>query len=435
LIVQQKVDHGVELKRKIETKQANVGVVGLGYVGLPTAVEKAREGFQVMGFDVSVEKVEKINAGINYIPDIEDSVLRELVEDERLSASVDFQQLNRMDVVLICVPTPIDEHKQPMLGFVESAAKAISRNVKKGTIVLLESTTYPGTTDEIVVPLFEEKGFKIGEDLFIGYTPERIDPGNKHYGLSNTPKIVGGITEACTEIGAMVVGKTAYKVSSAKIAEMSKVFENTFRFINIALVNETASICEKLGIDTWEMIQASGTKPYGFMPFQPGPGIGGHCIPVDPYYLTYKAKAMGQETKMIELAGSINDSMANYVVTRMMKMLNEEGKAMKGSKIAVLGLAYKKDINDLRESPVLPIVKELKENGAQLTLMDPYITKYGEEIALYSAKEVEEADIVLLATDHSVFPYEEIAEKAKMIFDTRNAFKEVKNIKAKYHKL
>lgn len=428
------------LKQKLRTKQATVGIVGLGYVGLPTAFEKAKDGYNVIGFDVSDEKVTLINQGKNYISDVDDERFQQLVETGKIRATMDFSKMSEVDVVFICVPTPITENKQPDLRFVEVATKHIAQNIKKGTLVILESTTYPGTTEEIIVPMVEKRGFVIGKDVFVAYSPERIDPGNQTFTLENTPKVVGGVTEACTEVAALAIGKNAYSVTSTKVAEMAKVFENTFRFINIGLVNETAMLCEKMGIDTWEMIKASGTKPYGFMAFQPGPGIGGHCIPVDPFYLTWKAEQMGEKTKMIELAGQINDGMSRYVVDQSMKFLNKKKKALNGSKVAVLGVAYKKDINDLRESPVLPIIKELVDEGANVVLCDPHVphVKIGKTMLPIHQDEkekVKEADLVLLTTDHSAFDYEYIAEHASIIFDTRNGFKGVQNIKADYYKL
>lgn len=431
----------ISLEKKINSKQAKVGIVGLGYVGLPTAMKKIKEGFEVTGFDVSKDKVELINNGINYIGDVNDEELKKVVLGEKtLKATSDFTKIKEMDVIFICVPTPINEFKQPNLSFVDNASKNIAENVEKGALIILESTTYPGTTEEIVLPVFVDKGFKVGENIFIAYSPERIDPGNKTYGLDNTPKIVGGITNSCTSLAKKMIGDMAYEVSSTKVAEMSKVFENTFRYINIALVNETARICEKMDVDVWEMIEASGTKPYGFMPFQPGPGVGGHCIPVDPYYLTWKARELGETTKMIELSGQINDETSEYILTRTMKILNEEGKSLKGSKVAILGLAYKKNIDDLRESPILPIVEKIKKAGADVILCDPHVTNVKikdevHEINKNYEEVVERADIVLLTTDHSLFDYELIAKKSKLIFDTRNGFKHVKEMKAKYVKL
>lgn len=428
------------LETKLVDKTATLGIVGLGYVGLPTAVEKASIGYSVIGFDVSKEKILDINAGVNYISDVDNQLFKNLVSSGNLSATTDFSRLIEVDVVFICVPTPIDEYKQPDLSFVKQSSLEISKHIKKGTLVILESTTYPGTTEEILVPAFVDAGFTIGEDMFVAYSPERIDPGNAKFGLFNTPKIVGGVTEPCTNLAALAIGEMAHKVSSTKVAEMAKVFENTFRFINIALVNETAQLCDDLDIDAWEMLEAAGTKPYGFMPFQPGPGVGGHCIPVDPYYLTHKAKSIGKETKMIELAGTINDSMSEHVLNRVFKLLNQEGKALRNSKIAVLGVSYKKDINDARETPVLPILEKLQATGTELLICDPFIDEIqvnGQNHHLYKDEKVivGEVDLVIVTTDHSSFNYEYIANHSKVIFDTRNVFKNANDVSATIIKL
>ncbi|WP_416054328.1 nucleotide sugar dehydrogenase [Fictibacillus sp. KU28468] len=428
------------LEDKIRSRQAKVAVIGLGYVGLPTAYEKAKKGYEVIGLDISEEKVNLVNTGITYISDIEPVSFADAVTSKKLSASTDFSMLEHADVAVICVPTPVDEHKQPDLSYIKSAADQIDRYGHEGMLVILESTTYPGTTDEYLRSRLAEKGFIMGENFFLAYSPERVDPGNKSFGISNTPKIVGGTTPVCTSLAAAFIGENAHPVSSLEVAEMAKVFENTFRYINIALVNETAQFCSKSGIDIWEVVDASGSKPYGFMPFYPGPGVGGHCIPVDPYYLTYKAQEVMQSTKMIELAGEINDGMVTYIYQRLSEALNEESKAVKGSTIAVLGAAYKPDIGDLRESPVLPLLSKLQDNGARLSIIDPYVESFvldGEIITSYpySDEMIQEADLVLLATNHSIFDYERIAGVAKVIFDTRNAFKNVSSMKARYYKL
>lgn len=424
-------NHKDYLYHKIKNKTARIGVIGLGYVGLPTAFEKAEEGYDVIGFDVSDLKVKQVNGGKNYINDIDDAKFNELTKArKKLSATTDFSQLNRVDIVLICVPTPIDEYKQPDLSFVRSATESIAANLHPGMLVILESTTYPGTTEEIMMPLFEEKGYTAGKDLFVAYSPERIDPGNRKFGIKNTPKIVGGVTEHCTSLAAGFIGEVAYPVSSVKVAEMAKVYENTFRFINIAFANEMAVLGEKMDIDMWEVIEASGTKPYGFMKFFPGPGVGGHCIPVDPYYLTYKAKEMNQNTKLIELAGEINNNMSEVVVNRAMKALNEHGKAINGSKVAVLGAAYKKDIADMRESPILPILDELANANADIKVCDPFINKVPVNNTMhptvnYSRQLLQSADLVIIGTDHTCFNYKEILEQSKIVLDTRNACKDI----------
>ena len=429
------------LQKKIEEKTAVVGIVGLGYVGLPTAFHKAADGYKVIGFDVTKDKVEKVNKGQNYINDINDQAFTSLVlEEKKLSATTDFAKMEEVDVALICVPTPINEYKQPDLSFVESAAKALAPYAHKGMLVILESTTYPGTTNELLVPIFEEKGFTIGKDFFLAYSPERIDPGNKQFNLKNTAKIVGGVTKNCTALAAKFIGETAYKVSSPEVAEMSKVYENTFRWINIGFANETAKLCDKMGIDIWEVINASKTKPYGFMAFYPGPGVGGHCIPVDPYYLTYKAKEIKESTKMIELAGEVNDSMADEVINRAMRILNKDRKAINGSKITILGVTYKKDIDDLRESPVLPILEKLSDAGANLSIVDPNVSKVkvnGKEtiVQKYSDTLMANSDLVILTTEHTNFDYQAIATHAPVIFDTKNAFNNIKNMTASLYKL
>jgi UDP-N-acetyl-D-glucosamine dehydrogenase len=419
------------LYHKIVHKTARIGVIGLGYVGLPTAFEKAEEGYGVIGFDVSDLKVKQVNNGANYINDIDDTKFNELTKvRKKLSATSDFSQLSQVDIVLICVPTPIDEYKQPDLSFVRSAAESIADHLHPGMLVILESTTYPGTTEEIMLPLFEEKGYMAGEDIFVAYSPERIDPGNRQFGIKNTPKIVGGVTEDCTSLAAEFIGEVSYPVSSVKVAEMAKVYENTFRFINIAFANEMAVLGEKMDIDIWEVIEASGTKPYGFMKFFPGPGVGGHCIPVDPYYLTYKAKELNQNTKLIEIAGEINNRMSEVVINRAMKSLNEHGKAINGSKVVVLGVAYKKDISDMRESPILPILDELTKVNADVTVCDPFVDQVpvNNEIRStekYSKQILQDADLVIIGTDHTCFDYEKILKESKIVLDTRNACKEI----------
>jgi UDP-N-acetyl-D-glucosamine dehydrogenase len=431
------------LLKKIESREAVIGVVGLGYVGLPLAVEKAKAGFKVIGFDVQASRVEKVNSGINYIGDVVDEELAELVRKGQLEATTDYSRIREVDAVAICVPTPLDVYQQPDTSYVKNSTKEIAKYAHEGMLIVLESTTYPGTTEEIVVPTIEASGLKCGENVFIAYSPERVDPGNKKFKTKNTPKVVGGVTKNCTKVAAAlyraVLEGEVHEVSSPAVAEMEKIFENTFRHINIALANEMAILCEKMGIDVWEVIEAAKTKPYGFMAFYPGPGLGGHCIPIDPFYLTYKAREYNYHTRLIELAGEINNSMPDFVVNRAMHILNEDGKALRGSKIVVLGVAYKKDIDDVRESPVLPILNRLKNEGAEFTVVDPYVPsfKLGNEIVetVPLTKELlEEADLVLLTTDHSNFDYDLIGEHAKVMFDTRNGMKDHKKPK-KYVKL
>jgi len=434
-----------ELLNKIETKEAIIGVVGLGYVGLPLAVEKAKAGYRVIGFDVQAEKVESVNSGHNYIGDIVEEELSEMVNDSRLSATTDYSKISEVDAVAICVPTPLDQHLQPDTSYVKSSTTEIAKYLKKGMLVVLESTTYPGTTEEIVKPILESTGLKCGEDFFVAYSPERVDPGNKVYNTKNTPKVVGGVTESCLAIASSlyrnVLEGEVHEVSSPAVAEMEKIYENTFRHINIALANEMAILCDRMEIDIWEVINAAATKPYGFMPFYPGPGLGGHCIPIDPFYLTWKAREYNYHTRLIELAGEINNSMPEFVVDRCMKILNHEKKSLNGAEVLVLGVAYKKDIDDVRESPALEILKGLDEAGASWKAVDPYVTTFKHNNRIIdtinlSLEALRSADIVIITTDHSDFDYNLIAEEAPVIFDTRNSMKNVlDNVKGRYYKL
>lgn len=422
-----------ELLNKIESKNAVIGVVGLGYVGLPLAVEKANAGFKVIGFDVQEARVEKVNQGINYIGDVVDEELKELVKNGYITATTDYSKIAEVDAVAICVPTPLDIYQQPDTSYVESSTKEIAKHAHPGMLVVLESTTYPGTTQEIVVPTLENAGLKCGEDVFIAYSPERVDPGNKQFKTKNTPKVVGGVTENCTKVAATlyrsVLEGEVYEVSSPAVAEMEKIYENTFRHINIALANEMAILCNRMGIDVWEVIDAAKTKPYGFMAFYPGPGLGGHCIPIDPFYLTYKAREFNYHTRLIELAGEINNSMPDIVIERTMRILNKDAKSLRGSKVLVIGIAYKKDIDDVRESPVLPILSKLNAEGAQFNVVDPFVPSFRldgsvvETVGL-TKELIEESDIVVIATDHTDIDYALIAENAKVVFDTRNAMKD-----------
>ncbi|KMN36355.1 MULTISPECIES: nucleotide sugar dehydrogenase [Lysinibacillus] len=421
----------LELQNKLENKNATIGVVGLGYVGLPLAVEKAKAGFKVIGFDVQKEKVDKVNAGENYIGDVIPADLEQLVKSRQLTATADYSFIKDVDAVAICVPTPLDIYKQPNMNYVKSSAQAVADHITPGTLVVLESTTYPGTTEELIKPILEEKGFKIGIDIFLAYSPERVDPGNKDFNTKNTPKVVGGVTESCTKIAATmyrtVLDGDVHEVSSPAVAEMEKLLENTFRNINIALANEMAILCNKMEIDVWEVIDAAATKPYGFMPFYPGPGLGGHCIPIDPWYLTWKAREYNYHTKLIETAGEINDSMPEFVVQRCMEILNEQGKSLKGSKVVVMGIAYKKDIDDYRESPVIPILKKLSQFGAEWTVVDPHIPRFKLENKEIRTVEIsnqllQEAELVLIATNHSMFEYDKIMEASKAVLDTRNIY-------------
>ncbi|WLR52986.1 nucleotide sugar dehydrogenase [Bacillus tianshenii] len=421
------------LLEKLKTKEAVIGVVGLGYVGLPLAVEKAKAGYNVIGFDIQQKRADMVNDGVNYIGDVVDEELAELSKEQLLQATTDYSKIEEVDAVAICVPTPLDIYKQPDTSYVEASAKEIAKYLTKGTLVVLESTTYPGTTEEVLKPILEGYGLTCGEDFFLAYSPERVDPGNKVYNTKNTPKVVGGISEACTKIAASlyrnVLEGEVHEVSSPAVGEMEKILENTFRNINIALANEMAILCNRMGLDVWEVIDAAATKPYGFMPFYPGPGVGGHCIPIDPWYLTWKAREYNYHTRLIETAGEINNSMPEFVVSRLMEILNEDRKALKGAKVLVLGVAYKKDINDWRESPVLPILQSLDSHGADWEVVDPAVTEFklnGEMVkptAKLDEKTLKNADIVLIGTDHTGINYDYIAKSTNVVFDTKNVLK------------
>ena len=424
------------LLEKIAKRDITVGVVGLGYVGLPLAVEKAKAGFKTIGFDVQEEKVKMVNEGHNYIGDVVNEDLKELVESGMMKATSDFSFVKDVDFIAICVPTPLDKHQEPDISYVKSSTEAISKHLSRDTMVVLESTTYPGTTEELLLPILEEgSGLKCGEDFYLGFSPERVDPGNLIYKTKNTPKVVGAVGKDATEvISAMyreVLEGEVYEVSSPAIAEMEKILENTYRNINIGLVNELAILCNKMGISLWEVIDAAKTKPYGFQAFYPGPGLGGHCIPLDPYYLTWKAREFGFHTSMIENSMIINDKMPEYTVDRAASVLNEHKKALNGSKVLVLGVAYKNNIDDYRESPALNVIDILKERGAVTDFYDPWIPKYKrngewhEGISEINADIIKGYDLILVATAHDAYDYEMIRKNAVAIFDTRNAFKDV----------
>ena len=424
------------LLEKIAKRDITVGVVGLGYVGLPLAVEKAKAGFKTIGFDVQEEKVKMVNEGHNYIGDVVNEDLKELVESGMMKATSDFSFVKDVDFIAICVPTPLDKHQEPDISYVKSSTEAISKHLSRDTMVVLESTTYPGTTEELLLPILEEgSGLKCGEDFYLGFSPERVDPGNVIYKTKNTPKVVGAVGKDATEvISAMyreVLEGEIYEVSSPAIAEMEKILENTYRNINIGLVNELAILCNKMGISLWEVIDAAKTKPYGFQAFYPGPGLGGHCIPLDPYYLTWKAREFGFHTSMIENSMIINDKMPEYTVDRAASVLNEHKKALNGSKVLVLGVAYKNNIDDYRESPALNVIDILKERGAVTDFYDPWIPKYKrngewhEGISEINADIIKGYDLILVATAHDAYDYEMIRKNAVAIFDTRNAFKDV----------
>ena len=424
-----------ELLKKINEKAITVGVVGLGYVGLPLAVEKAKAGFKTIGFDVQKSKVDMVNAGHNYIGDVVDDDLKKIVEDGMLRATNDFSFVKDVDFIAICVPTPLDTHQQPDISYVKSSAEEIAKYLTKGTMVVLESTTYPGTTEELLKPILETSGLKCGEDFYLGFSPERVDPGNKQFKTKNTPKVVGAIGKDAREvIAAMyraVLEGDVYEVSSPAVAEMEKILENTYRNINIGLANEMAILCNRMGIDYWEVVDAAKTKPYGFQAFYPGPGLGGHCIPLDPYYLSWKAREYGFHTSMIESSMMVNDRMPEYCVERSMAILNRHKKALNGSKVLVLGVAYKNDIDDYRESPAIDVIEKLIEAGAETEFYDPYIPTFREHGKEYKGIEKIDADIVagydlvVITAAHSVFDYEMIQKNAQAIFDTRNAMKDI----------
>jgi UDP-N-acetyl-D-glucosamine dehydrogenase len=427
-----------ELLKKIENREIVVGVVGLGYVGLPLAVEKAKAGFKTIGFDVQPQKVEMVNAGHNYIGDVVDSDLDELVKKGMLSATTDFSFVKNVNFIAICVPTPLDDHQQPDISYVKNSAEAIGKFLKKGTIVVLESTTYPGTTEELIKPILEEEsGLKCGIDFYLGFSPERVDPGNLIYKTKNTPKVVGAIGEDALEvIAAMyraVLEGDVFTVSSPAVAEMEKILENTYRNVNIGLINELAMLCHKMNINIWEVIEAAKSKPYGFQPFYPGPGLGGHCIPLDPYYLSWKAREYGFHTSMIESSMMINDRMPEYCVERASKILNRFKKSLNGSNILVLGIAYKQDIDDYRESPALAVIDLLKSEGVNVRFFDSYIPEYTRHgKAFMGEKELSSAllaqmDLVIITAAHSNVDYDFVQQHAKYVFDTKNAMKNVKN--------
>ena len=423
-----------KLISKINQRTIQVGVVGLGYVGLPLAVEKAKAGFKTIGFDIQKEKVDMVNAGENYIGDVVNEDLQSIVQSKYLSATSDFSFINDVDFIAICVPTPLDSHQQPDISYVESSTKEIAKYLKKGSIVVLESTTYPGTTEEVLKPILESgSGLKCGEDFYLGFSPERVDPGNLIYKTKNTPKVVGAIGKDAAEvIAAMyrsVLESEVHVVSSPAVAEMEKILENTYRNVNIGLVNELAMLCHKMNINFWEVIDAAKSKPYGFQAFYPGPGLGGHCIPLDPYYLSWKAREYGFHTSMIEASMMVNDRMPEYCAERASKILNRFKKAMNGSKILILGVAYKQDIDDYRESPAIRVIEELEKEGATVSFYDPFVLEYKEHGVMkkgepsLTAELIESSDLVIVTTAHTNVDYSFVQKHAKAIFDTKNAMK------------
>jgi UDP-N-acetyl-D-glucosamine dehydrogenase len=428
-----------ELLALIAEKRARVGVIGLGYVGLPLIVEFCLRGFEGIGFEVDEHKVAEINGGRSYIVDVPNENVQKCVADDKLSATTDFGRLAECDAIIICVPTPLRKTKDPDMSFIIAAGGEIQKHLRHGQLIILESTTYPGTTDEILQPMFEEKGFKLDDDFLLAFSPERVDPGNPQFQTHNIPKVVGGVSKDSTDVAAALYGEivdTVHPVSSARVAEACKLWENTFRAINIGMANEMARLCNALGIDTWEVVQAAATKPFGFMPFYPGPGIGGHCIPLDPHYLSWKARQHGFDSQFISLAEQVNSGMPAYVVKLVSTALNNVKKAVNGSKILILGVAYKKDIDDMRESPALSIIDLLRARGADLVYHDPFVNEVtfdhaytiGEAPPLQNQELtddlVKDADCVIICTEHSGIDYRRICEQAKLVVDTRNALNE-----------
>ena len=425
-----------QIMSRITEKSAHVGVVGLGYVGLPLLVEFARNGFKATGFEVDDAKAQQINSGSSYIGDVTSATVKELVDEKRLSATTDFNHLAQCDAIIICVPTPLRKTKEPDVSYILAAAEEIKQRLHRGQLVILESTTYPGTTDEILLPMFEETGLKLDEDFLLAFSPERVDPGNPQFQTHNIPKVVGGVTDDSTVVAAHLysqIVKDVYAVSSARVAEAAKLLENTFRAVNIGMANEMARLCYALNIDTWEVIRAAATKPFGFMPFYPGPGIGGHCIPLDPHYLSWKARQHGFDSRFIGLAEEVNSRMPEHVVQLVADGLNDERKAMNGSRVLLLGVAYKKDIDDVRESPALSIIDRLRAKGAEVRYHDPFVSEIrfddahtdssGEPLQSIGLTddELRTADCVVIVTDHSDIDYARVCKLTPLVVDTRNA--------------
>ncbi len=422
----------MELKEKILTKRAKIGVVGVGYAGLPLAMAFARSGFMVHGIDVDDEMVKNLNQGKSHIEDVKDEVVQSVIHSGCFKAHSDYQIVSQLDCVILCVPTPLRQTGDPDISYMVDAAKKVKEHLHKDMLILLQSTSYPGTTDELLRVELESENFQIGKDLFLGFSPERVDPGNVKFTTKNTPKIVGGITPHCTEMAKALyeqVIDTVIPVSSAATAEMVKLLENTFRAVNIGLVNEITIMCDKLGVSVWEVIEAAATKPFGFMPFFPGPGLGGHCIPIDPLYLSWKLKMLNYNARFIELASEVNTQMPEYCVHRIVAVLNQNRKCVNGTKVLIMGLTYKKDVSDVRESPALDIIRLLELGGAKVDYSDPYVSQVRldgavkESVPLSPAK-IKGYDLVVMVTNHSSFDYEMIQESAQLVFDTRNVFRE-----------
>lgn len=418
-----------QLKAKFADRTALIGVTGIGYVGLPLAVEKAKVGFEVIGYDRNTLRVDQVNQGLNYIRDVDDNEMARLVESGNLRATTDFSSLSSCDAIVICVPTPLTANLDPDISYITAVGEHVAAQLRPGQLICLESTTYPGTTEEVLLPLLQRSGLKVGEDFFLCFSPERVDPGNARYTTKNTNKVVGGVTEACVDVGGCFYQQTILNVltvSSPKVAEMCKVFENTFRSVNIALVNEMALLCDRLGVSIWEVLDAAATKPFGIMRFDPGPGVGGHCIPLDPFYLAWKAREYDYHVRFIELAGEINIGMPYFVREKVSRALNESGHALKGADILVLGVAYKRDIEDWRESPAIKVMELLLKDGAKIDYHDPYVSKFVEHGRQWhsiplSNERIERADCVLILTDHTNVDYERVVQHAKLVVDTRNA--------------
>jgi len=423
------------IDEKIRSRSAKVGVVGLGYVGLPLAVAFSEAGFRVLGFDIQQKRVDLVNQGKSYIADVSEARLSSALANNLVEATTDQSRLGEVDAICVCVPTPLTKTKDPELAYVISESEAVSRYLQKGQLVVLESTTYPGTTREVMLPILERSELKAGQDFYLAFSPEMIDPGNKKYTIKNTPKIVGGINHESTKLAELLYQQVAdivIPVSCPEVAELTKVFQNVFRSVNIALVNELAHLCEQMGLSVWEVIDAASTKPFGYMPFYPGPGIGGHCIPLDPYYLANKAREYDFHTRFIELAADINERMPYYVVSRISDAINSKGKSLHGAKVLVLGVAYKRDVEDVRESPSLKLIKLLREKGANVSYNDPYVASVRiSENNLRSVELTDEqlasADCVVIATDHTCYDYKYIARKSSFIFDTRGATRKLRN--------
>ena len=427
-----------DLQSKINDTTAKIGIIGLGYVGLPLAVEFANNGFTVIGFDVNKKRVDQLNRGENYIGDVSDGNLKELVSSKKISATIDFSVLTNIDAVLICVPTPLNKLKDPDVSYILNVLDQLTKYVHTDMLISLESTTYPGTTRELILPALEKMNLTVGKDFFLCFSPERVDPGNEKYQIKNTPKVIGGITEKCTEMGKSLyesIIDTVVLVSSPEAAETVKLLENTFRSINIGLANEVAIMCEKLGVDVWEVIDAAATKPFGFMKFTPGPGLGGHCIPIDPHYLSWKMKTLNYRARFIELAGEINTGMPLHVLDLISKGLNQFQQSINGSKILILGIAYKKDIDDVRESPALDVMTLLEQGGAQVDYYDSWVPKIKwNDKDKYCLKKLSSEilhgyDAVIILTDHSNIDYDLVQSGSKLIIDTRNVFSEIKDSK------